>query len=858
MKKIFKKFSTRLFVGIVLFLISIVFVILLILNLNYSGMKNNITDSYNEVEKNVGEVANRTWYDNYGSMMKMVANEEVNTIGYVFDSIKLDLIYLANMITASYESDKTSNEKINPPDKTKDGEITPQLSFEPNVNQNDEKIKHEVKVLADLTDDLILNIEYSRQLPRCYVVTDTGIMLMVDRMPSARFDEDGNEIKLTHRDKIWYKNAMATSSVIMSDIVTDILTDNDTLVLLKSFDVNGKRKGVVAFEIYTNLLSEQDIGLKIQEEFDVFIFDRQGGVVFSDVVKDEKSLDPNDNVKEYAMSVLNEDDSLGDCIFRGKKNLVYNKKVPGFDWVLLVLVEEDVIKKGVDNLSSIISDTNTDLKNDMDKLNKNILVNLTMFSIFVLIITFVLSLVLSSFFSKPLNQLTNEISNTNVEDLKKVSNDYKDEEFKNLADTFNGMIDKINDYVSHIQTITREKENIKAELNVAKRIQQDMLPKNFDSINSRKDINIYAINIPETEVGGDFYNYILLNNKLFLIIADVSGAGVPASLFMAKTNSLINSAIKLSNSPKVILSYVNSELCKSNEENYFVTISIYYIDLNTKKIISTNAGHENPIIIKNNGEVEMIMEKKTAPIGTKPNLIFEENVLELEDGDKLFLYTDGVVEAINDKEELYGDKRLIEVLNTTLDDNAFDTIDKVKDSVMAFSNVPEQYDDITMLCFKFNKSNISYDVKKVHRYSNDFSDKYESVQEINEFIKKSLNNAYSGSDDKYKNFLNRLEVCTEEIVVNIIDYAYKDVKIEDLKKISIVVEADLNNDKISITYIDNGPEFNPTLKDDPNILKSANERKIGGLGIYITKQVVDSMEYEYVNNQNKLKLVKYL
>lgn len=858
MKKIFKKFSTRLFVGIVLFLISVVFVILLILNLNYSGMKNNITDSYNEVEKNVGEVANRTWYDNYGSMMKMVANEEVNTIDYVFDSIKLDLIYLANMITASYESDKTSNVKLNPPDKTKDGEITPQLSFEPNVNQNDEKIKHEVKVLADLTDDLILNIEYSRQLPRCYVVTDTGIMVMVDKMPSARFDEDGNEIKLTHRDKIWYKNAMATSSVIMSDIVTDILTDNDTLVLLKSFDVNGKRKGVVAFEIYTNLLSEQDIGLKIQEEFDVFIFDRLGGVVFSDVVKDEKSLDPNDNVKEYALSVLKEDDSIGDCIFRGKKNLVYNKKVPGFDWVLLVLVEEDIIKKGVDNLSSIISYTNTDLKNDMDKLNKNILANLTAFSIFVLIITFVLSLVLSSFFSKPLNKLTSEISNTNVEDLKKVSNDYKDEEFKNLADTFNGMIDKINDYVSHIQTITREKENIKAELNVAKRIQQDMLPKNFDSINSRKDINIYAINIPETEVGGDFYNYILLNNKLFLIIADVSGAGVPASLFMAKTNSLINSAIKLSNSPKVILSYVNSELCKSNEENYFVTISIYYIDLNTKKIISTNAGHENPIIIKNNGEVKMIMEKKTAPIGTKPNLIFEENVIELEDGDKLFLYTDGVVEAINDKEELYGDKRLIEVLNTTLDDNAFDIIDKVKDSVMAFSNVPEQYDDITMLCFKFNKSNISYDVKKVHRYSSDFSDKYESVQEINEFIENSLKDAYSGSDDKYKNFLNRIEVCTEEIVVNIIDYAYKDIKIEDLKKISIVVEADLNNDKISITYIDNGPEFNPTLKDDPNILKSANERKIGGLGIYITKQVVDSMEYEYVNNQNKLKLVKYL
>lgn len=858
MKKIFKKFSTRLFVGIVLFLISVVFVILLILNLNYSGMKNNITDSYNEVEKNVGEVANRTWYDNYGSMMKMVANEEVNTIDYVFDSIKLDLIYLANMITASYESDKTSNVKLNPPDKTKDGEITPQLSFEPNVNQNDEKIKHEVKVLADLTDDLILNIEYSRQLPRCYVVTDTGIMVMVDKMPSARFDEDGNEVKLTHRDKIWYKNAMATSSVLMSDIVTDILTGNDTLVLLKSFDVNGKRKGVVAFEIYTNLLSEQDIGLNIQEEFDVFIFDRLGGVVFSDVVKDEKSLDPNDNVKEYAMSVLNEDDSLGDCIFRGKKNLVYNKKVPGFDWVLLVLVEEDIIKKGVDNLSSIISDTNTDLKNDMDKLNKNILANLTTLSIFVLIITFILSLVMSSFFSKPLNKLTNEISNTNVEDLKKVSNDYKDEEFKNLADTFNGMIDKINDYVSHIQTITREKENIKAELNVAKRIQQDMLPKNFDSINSRKDINIYAINIPETEVGGDFYNYILLNNKLFLIIADVSGAGVPASLFMAKTNSLINSAIKLSNSPKVILSYVNSELCKSNEENYFVTISIYYIDLNTKKIISTNAGHENPIIIKNNGEVEMIMEKKTAPIGTKPNLIFEENVIKLEDGDKLFLYTDGVVEAINDKEELYGDKRLIEVLNTTLDDNAFDTIDKVKDSVMTFSNVPEQYDDITMLCFKFNKSNISYDVKKVHRYSSDFSDKYESVQEINEFIENSLKDAYSGSDDKYKNFLNRIEVCTEEIVVNIIDYAYKDIRIEDLKKISIVVEADLNNDKISITYIDNGPEFNPTLKDDPNILKSANERKIGGLGIYITKQVVDSMEYEYVNNQNKLKLVKYL
>ena len=856
MFKVFKKFKTKLFLGILFIIIVTIVIVQLILVIGDGQLKHTINDSNVEVEKKIEDVSSKTLYDNYRMVLELVATEEANALDYVFDAIDLDLDYLAEVVGGAYEDKNKSDYVLKPPSKVDDGEVSAQLIFEPGVDKNSKQIKDEIEILNSIAEELILNVVYSDQVSRCYVVTESGIMVMADKTPSDKYDEDGNLKILTHRDKEWYKNAIDADSIIMSDVVVDILSNNKTLVLFRSYKVNGEKKGVIAFEVYTNLLTEKDVGLKIQDEFSVFVFDKNGSVVFTSENYDNKIFDDNDTVIDY---VLNNGKNHvdGKCIYKGKSNLIHYMAVDDTDWTMAVLVEEDKIKKDIEKLSNLFVENNEKLINNIDNRTTKLIKNVTFALILLLIISFILANIVSNSVSHPLNQLIEGISASNVENLQKIEIDDRIDEFKNLSITFNAMIDKIKHYVDNIELITGEKEAIKAELNVARTIQQDMLPKNFDRINKRKDINISAINIPEDEVGGDFYNYILVNNKLYLIIADVSGSGVPAALFMAKANYLINSAIKLSNSPKVILSYVNSELAKKNEENYFVTISIYYIDLNTRKVISANAGHENPIIIKKNNEVVMLTEKKNAPIATKEGLNYEENEFTLEEGDALFLYTDGVVEAINDKDELYGEDRLLKVLGNTKDNTSDEIIEKVKNSVSSFSNVPDQYDDITMLCFKFNDMHTNYDINKIYRFNKEFDTDYDCIEKINTFIEDKISDLFK-DDERVKNYFNKLEVCTEEIVVNIIDHAYNGIIIKDLKKVYIELEIDMNINKISVTYIDNGPEFNPINRDNPNILKSAKDREIGGLGIFITKQVVDDIEYEYVNNQNKLKLIKFV
>lgn len=856
MFKLFKKFKTKLFLGILFIILITIFVVQLILVIGDRQLKNTINNSNIEVEKKIEDVSSKTLYDNYRMVLELVATEEANALDYVFDSIDLDLDYLAEIVGDAYKNKNKSDYVLKPPSKVDNGEVSAQLIIEQGVNQNSKAIKDEIEILNSIAEELILNVVYSDQVSRCYVVTESGIMVMADNSPSDKYDENGNLKPLTHIGKEWYENAIKSDNIIMSDVVIDILSNNKTIVLLRSFKVNGVKKGVIAFEVYTNLLTEKDVGLKINDEFSVFVFDKNGGVVFTNEKYDNKIFDEGDTVEDYVLKNGRRHID-GKCIYKGKSNLIHYMSVDDTDWTMAVLVDEEKIKKDIEKLSNLFVENNEKLINNIDERTTKLIQNVTVALIILLIISFALSNIVSNSVSHPLNQLIEGISASNVENLQKIEIDDKIDEFKNLSITFNGMIDKIKHYVDNIELITGEKEAIKAELNVARTIQQDMLPKNFDRINLRKDINISAINIPEDEVGGDFYNYILVNNKLYLIIADVSGSGIPAALFMARANYLINSAIKLSNSPKVILSYVNSELAKKNEENYFVTISIYYIDLNTRKVISANAGHENPIIIKKNNEVVMLTEKKNAPIATKEGLNYEENEFTLEEGDALFLYTDGVVEAINDKNELYGEERLLKVLDNTKDNSSDEIIEKVKNSVSNFSNVPDQYDDITMLCFKFNDLHINYDINKIYRFNKEFDANYDCIEKINTFIEDEIGVLFK-DDERVASYFNKLEICTEEIVVNIIDHAYNGIIIKDLKKVYIELEIDMNINKISITYIDNGPEFNPINRDNPNILKSAKDREIGGLGIFITKQVVDDVEYEYVNNQNKLKLIKFI
>ena len=258
-------------------------------------------------------------------------------------------------------------------------------------------------------------------------------------------------------------------------------------------------------------------------------------------------------------------------------------------------------------------------------------------------------------------------------------------------------------YIENITSITSEKERISTELNIAKVIQESSIPNTFPAFPNRLDFDIYANMTPAKEVGGDFYNFYLIDDEnLAIVIADVSGKGIPAALFMMVTNILINERLLTGNSVKDALTIINKRIFAHNVANMFVTVWLGKLNLKTGVLTYTNAGHNDPIICKNNSNFELLKSPHNLVVGAMGDVIYSEQKVKLNKGDKLFLYTDGINEAINTKNELYGINNLIKTLNDNKNMSCQTIIDNVKKSVFTFAGEAPQFDDMTMLCLEYN------------------------------------------------------------------------------------------------------------------------------------------------------------
>ena len=254
------------------------------------------------------------------------------------------------------------------------------------------------------------------------------------------------------------------------------------------------------------------------------------------------------------------------------------------------------------------------------------------------------------------------------------------------------------DYMDNLATVTAEKERIGAELNVATQIQADMLPRIFPPFPERKELDLYASMNPAREVGGDFYDFFLIDeNHLGLVMADVSGKGVPAALFMVIAKTLIKNRALMGGGPAEILSYVNEQLCEGNDAELFVTVWFAILDMTTGKGLAANAGHEHPALRRAGGEYELVIYRHSPAVATMKGMRFREHEFELHPGDSLFVYTDGVAEATNAHDELFGNERMLEALNEDPDATPEKLLPTVRKHIDRFVGDAPQFDDITML-----------------------------------------------------------------------------------------------------------------------------------------------------------------
>lgn len=272
------------------------------------------------------------------------------------------------------------------------------------------------------------------------------------------------------------------------------------------------------------------------------------------------------------------------------------------------------------------------------------------------------------------------------------------DEIQQLAEDIVKMEKDIGTYIANITAITAERERIGAELNVAKRIQADMLPTDFPE---RADVMISASMDPAKEVGGDFYDFFLLDeDHLALVIADVSDKGVPAALFMVVAKTLLKNETAYTRSPKEILETVNRRLCENNTYKMFVTAWICIYEISTGRCVAANAGHEYPTIRGADGNYELIKDKHGFVLGGIRRSCYSEYEFRVEKGGSVFVYTDGITEATNAAGEMFGTARMLSALNESADASPAETVRNVKNAIHEFVGDAPQFDDITMLCIK--------------------------------------------------------------------------------------------------------------------------------------------------------------
>ena len=270
-----------------------------------------------------------------------------------------------------------------------------------------------------------------------------------------------------------------------------------------------------------------------------------------------------------------------------------------------------------------------------------------------------------------------------------------------LAEDVTEMVHEIDDHVDRIREITAQTERISTELALATRLQAAFLPSIFPPFPDRKEFDIYASMDPAKEVGGDFYDFYLIDDDhLCLTIADVSGKGIPAALFMMVSKIILQSCTMLGQSAGEVLTKTNEAICSNNKESMFVTVWIGILEISTGKLTCANAGHEYPAIMKN-GRFELYKDKHGFVIGGMEGLKYKEYELMLEPGDKLFVYTDGVPEASDENKALFGAERMLGALNAAAGASPEELLGAVRKAVDGFVGSAEQFDDLTMLCIEY-------------------------------------------------------------------------------------------------------------------------------------------------------------
>ena len=415
------------------------------------------------------------------------------------------------------------------------------------------------------------------------------------------------------------------------------------------------------------------------------------------------------------------------------------------------------------------------------------------------------------------------------------------DEMMHLHNSFSTMQQSLAKQMEELKTINEQKGRIEGELHVASAIQMGMLPKTFPTYPDRDDVQLFGELTPAKEVGGDLFDFFIRDEKLFFCIGDVSGKGVPAALVMAVTRAQFRAIAAHEVLPNHIISELNETMAESNDSNMFVTLFVGVLDLLTGHMRYSNAGHNSPILIGSG--VGSLPCDSNIPVGIMSGWKYTAQETSIDPHTTIFLFTDGLTEAEDTRHRLFKEKRIFEVIGKTRNQPKL-LIDAMTAAVRDYAGDAQQSDDLTMLAIQYHRIEADIKFQRSLTLPNDV----QTVPQLAEFV--DIVGEAVGFDTPTAMKMN---LAIEEAVVNVMNYAYP----AGVKGM-VNIHAKVSNEWVKFIISDNGTPFDPTVISDVDTTLSAEERPIGGLGIHLVRQIMDSVDYERVENRNVLTLIKKL
>ena len=600
----------------------------------------------------------------------------------------------------------------NRPDPERTGELFAKILLPEGMEESD--IADQLGLIANM-EDMMVTLCTAYGTDNIWFTIPEGATLMVDKAAGNWVLDDGSYVTYDAVNRYWYRQAVEAGRLVFTDVEFDHRTGELCVTCaMPVYGQDGTLLGVAGEDLYLNDM-QQAVTEQSQNGGLLIVINQMGHVIIS---PDEEGIFRVMNSSEAADLRESDNEELSALVkdaMQGKTDVRHVTLADGdyymigvpmetVGWTLIAAYNAALAQEPVRKLEEdyeVIQQEAAQAYRSKSSEGKNLLG----FIIVLLLCAMVAAaLLLSKRIVKPLNTITrriSELSETNLEF--KMEDAYRTgDEVEELASSFARISHKTVGYLDTVRRVTAEKERIGTELSLATQIQAAMLPHIVPAFPDRKDFDVIGSMDPAKEVGGDFYDYFLTDDDhLCMLIADVSGKGVPAALFMMASKIILQSVAMLGGTPAEILAKTNQAICSNNEAEMFVTVWIGILELSTGRLTCANAGHEYPVFKKPDGNFELLRDRHGFVLGGLEEATYKEYEVMLEPGSKLFVYTDGVPEATNAAQELFGTDRMVSALNTEPDDAPMDILRNVRKAVDSFVLDAEQFDDLTMLCMEY-------------------------------------------------------------------------------------------------------------------------------------------------------------